>query len=138
MAQITVTVNGRRYEIGCDDGEEAHVFRMAAELDRQIAGLVASVGQVGEARLLVMVGLLLADGANDLRQQLAASQARAVRPVASEPGAGDAALNDRGGEDVEIDGEALDSELRGLAERIEGVAARLAAGMTVAEDAPPS
>lgn len=138
MAQIAVTVNGRRYEIGCDDGEEAHVFRMAAELDRRVSGLVASVGQqVGEARLLVLAGLLLADEANDLRQQLVALQPQPQRASDGAAAAGGGAEG-RDGADVEIDGEALDAELRSLAERIEGVAERLAAGMAVAEDAPPS
>lgn len=141
MAQIAVTVNGRRYEIGCDDGEEAHVFRMAAELDRRVSGLVASVGQqVGEARLLVLAGLLLADEANDLRQQLVAlqPQPQPAQPASDGAAAAGGGAEGRDGADVEIDGEALDAELRSLAERIEGVAERLAAGMAVAEDAPPS
>lgn len=67
MAQVTVTMNGRHYAIGCADGEEARLRKLAAELDRRLSGLVEEVGQIGDARLLVMLGLLLLDEMEELR-----------------------------------------------------------------------
>jgi len=61
MAQVTVTVNNRAYSIACDDGEEAHLRDLAKYVDAQISGLVRSVGQLGEARLLLMGALMIAD-----------------------------------------------------------------------------
>ena len=52
MAQVSVTINGRGYDISCDDGQETHLFHLAEEVDRRVASLVASVGQIGDARLL--------------------------------------------------------------------------------------
>jgi cell division protein ZapA len=113
MAQVSVTVNGRSYEISCDDGQEAHLFRLAEVIDRWVASLVASVGQVGEARLLLLASLLLADQIQDLRNELAALKGEArVRPAS--------------GPDAVADGGALGEELLGLAERIESLAQRLA------------
>ena len=74
MAKVSVTVNGRRYDIGCDDGQEAHVFRLAEDLDRRVGALAAGVGQVGEARLLVLVALMLADELADARRDLEAAR----------------------------------------------------------------
>lgn len=65
MAQVTVTVNGRRYPISCDDGQEAHLARLGAYIDKRVGELVAAVGQVGDAQLLVMVSLLIADELSD-------------------------------------------------------------------------
>ncbi|WP_375592616.1 cell division protein ZapA [Algihabitans albus] len=61
MAQLAVTINGRSYQIGCEDGQEQHLLGLANYVDARVRELSASVGQVGEARLLVMVSLLIAD-----------------------------------------------------------------------------
>jgi cell division protein ZapA len=61
MAQIQVTINGRTYQVACEDGQEAHVARLGLSLNQKVAGLTESVGQVGDARLLLMAGLMLAD-----------------------------------------------------------------------------
>ena len=61
MAQVTVTINGKKYEIACDDGQEAHLTRLSQYVDKRVDELVSAVGQIGDARLLVMVSLLIAD-----------------------------------------------------------------------------
>ena len=61
MAHIDVEINGRPYQIACDDGQESHIQELAGYVNRKVSELVATVGQVGDARLLVMASLLLAD-----------------------------------------------------------------------------
>lgn len=61
MNQVDVSINGRTYAISCDAGQEAHVSRLARYLDQKVSGLTKSVGQVGDARLLVMASLLVVD-----------------------------------------------------------------------------
>lgn len=61
MAQVDVTINNRSYRIACDDGQEEHLVRLADFVDRRVQDLADSVGQVGDARLLVMASLLIAD-----------------------------------------------------------------------------
>ena len=60
---VTVRLNGTPYQIGCGAGEEAHVSKLGEEVESIMQSLVASVGQIGEARLLAMVALILADRA---------------------------------------------------------------------------
>lgn len=61
MAQVKLAVNGRSYLISCDDGQEPHLEELGQYLDGKMGELVQSVGQVGEARLLVMAALLISD-----------------------------------------------------------------------------
>jgi len=60
---VTIRLNGNPYQIGCDAGEEAHVSKLGDEVEATMQSLVVSVGQIGEARLLAMVALILADRA---------------------------------------------------------------------------
>ena len=62
---VTIRLNGNPYQIGCGAGEEAHVSKLGEEVESVMQSLVASVGQIGEARLLAMVALILADRAAD-------------------------------------------------------------------------
>ena len=66
MAQVSITINNRKYQVSCDDGQEAHLTRLGNYVDKRLNELIAAVGQVGEARLLVMVSLLLTDELSDL------------------------------------------------------------------------
>lgn len=71
MAQVAVTINGRGYQIACDDGQEVHLRQLANYIDRRVAELVAAMGQVGDMRLLVMVSLLIADELSDANAEMA-------------------------------------------------------------------
>jgi cell division protein ZapA len=70
MAQVNISINGRNYEIACDDGEEAHVLKLGKYIDDKIAELVARMGQVGDTRLLVMTALLITDELSDAYAKL--------------------------------------------------------------------
>jgi cell division protein ZapA len=59
-------VNGRAYTIACDDGEEAHLKELAGHVDEKAREVLASVGQVGDARMLLMAALLIADERHEL------------------------------------------------------------------------
>jgi cell division protein ZapA len=71
MAQVTLRINGYAYTLGCKDGEEQHLLSMAAELDQRIDQVKAGAGQSGEARMLVIAGLMMADELFELRQRVA-------------------------------------------------------------------
>ncbi|MBT3307159.1 MAG: cell division protein ZapA [Alphaproteobacteria bacterium] len=105
MAQVTVTINGRDYQVACDDGQEAHLSRLGGYVDNRIGELAAAVGQVGDARLLVMVSLLLADELSDVYAEL--EVARTADAGAS------AMLNAE---------ETLSTHIENLAQRIEDIA----------------
>ena len=69
MSIVTISVAGRVHTIACDDGQEVRIERLAQDLDQRAQNLLHAVGSgVGEGRLLVMLGLTLADEADELRQ----------------------------------------------------------------------
>ena len=68
MAQVTIRINGYAYTVGCEDGQETHLELMAAEIEQRITSIKAIGGQSGEARLLMLAALLLADELHDIRK----------------------------------------------------------------------
>jgi cell division protein ZapA len=65
MPMIEVSVNGRRHLVQCGDGEEARVRQLASYVDRRVSDLARGQTQVGDARLLLMASLLVADELSD-------------------------------------------------------------------------
>ncbi|MCX7317851.1 MAG: cell division protein ZapA, partial [Hyphomicrobiales bacterium] len=53
MGQVTVTIADKIYRIACDDGQEAHLMALAAELDRRIDDMRQAFGEIGDSRLTV-------------------------------------------------------------------------------------
>jgi len=84
MAQVTLRINGYAYTVGCKDGEEEHLHAMAGEVERRIDTIKAVAGQSGEARMLVMASLLMAD---DLYEMSKARQGggSVATPAVAEP-----------------------------------------------------
>jgi cell division protein ZapA len=77
MANVSVPVNGRSFTISCDDGQEARIRRLAQYVDAKVAEFVAEVGQVGEARLLLLAALVIADELSDANDALEQERSRA-------------------------------------------------------------
>ena len=103
-AKLAITIIGRTYEISCDEGQQEYVSKLAAEVDRRADALLKMVGQVGDARLLVMVALTMADELTDLRRK----------------------VDGRGSVDLGPVDDSLASGIESLAERIDAIADRLA------------
>ena len=71
MPLVNVMVNGRAYTIACDEGEEDHLKELASHVDAKAREVLASVGQVGDTRMLLMAALLMADEHHDMTAKLA-------------------------------------------------------------------
>jgi cell division protein ZapA len=84
MAQVTVRINGYAYTVGCDDGQEPHLLHMAASVEERINSIKALGGQSGEARLLVLAALLMADELHDQTLLLDKLKADLQRPAEGE------------------------------------------------------
>jgi cell division protein ZapA len=107
MAQVTITINGRSYPVACNAGEEERIGELARYVDGKVKSFAKDLGQVGEARLLVLAALVLAD-------ELAEAHEAGGRPRAAGNGA------------AREDGK-LVSGIDILAQRIEAIAAKLEA-----------
>lgn len=105
MAVVNVTVNGRVYDIACDDSQAARVQQLGREVDDRAQKILGQVGAVADARLLVMLALWLADELSDTKDEL-----KRLNEMVEGAAAGD---------------ESLAMGIESLAARIEGIAERL-------------
>ena len=87
MAQVVVKVNGRAYTMQCNDGEEAHLADLGELLDSEIDRIRDAVGQVGDVRLLLMGGLVIADKLSDALKRIEDLEAQLRSIQASRNGA---------------------------------------------------
>ena len=89
MAQVTIRINGYAYSIGCADGEEDHLEAMGRELDERVERIKAVAGTAGEARLLVLAALMMADELSDLKTEFTTLRRQLARlqssPVGEDP-----------------------------------------------------
>jgi len=61
MPDLEITIGGRGFQVSCQPGEEHFLRAAAAMLDSEAQPLIASMGRLPEARMLLMSGLMLAD-----------------------------------------------------------------------------
>ncbi len=109
MGQVSLSVNGRKYEVRCDDGQESHLYELADYVNSRVSELISGAGQIGEARVLLMASLLIADELMEAKAGL--RELRDGREA--EPG---------GRESLD---EAVGLHLELLASRLENIAERL-------------
>ena len=76
MAEQSITVGGKTFEVVCQDGEEHLLQAAAAMLDAEAQTVLNHGGRVPDARMLLMAGLLLADRTAAADDGLAEAQAR--------------------------------------------------------------
>jgi len=117
MAKVSIAINGRKYALGCDDGEEERLERLGRQLDERLTMLANNFGQIGDLRLMVMAGITMMDELDELKGNVteqAEQMALTVRKE-SEAAKASAARAERKATDTLID----------TAERIEAMVERL-------------
>lgn len=114
MAEVNISMNGRVYEISCDDGQEGRVVDLASYIDQRMQKIARSGAAYNDAHLMVLTSLVLADELFEAREQSGApaktQKTAEVAPVS----------------DVEEE-KNLVKMLDKLTKRIEGIAARVQA-----------
>lgn len=61
MAQVSVRVNGRDYDLTCGDGQELHLRELSQYVDAKITALRGTGANLSDAQLLLMAGIVIAD-----------------------------------------------------------------------------
>ena len=86
MSQVSVTIDGRKYRLACNEGEEARLESLAGTIDEKIGEMRKTFGEIGDQRLVIMAALTLADSLTEARDEAAAERKRSTRPSsASKP-----------------------------------------------------
>ncbi len=110
MGQVVVKVNGRDFLLSCADGQEPRIRRLAQYVDAKVGDFTKVLGQVGEARLILLAALVIADELSDANEA-----------VQQERNRGRGAGGGGGSEPAD----AAASGIRSVATRIESIAARI-------------
>jgi len=61
MPQVSIKIGGRSFDVACQEGEESYLQSAAEMLNEEADALSSQIGQMPEARMLLMAGLMLAD-----------------------------------------------------------------------------
>ena len=71
MPEVNVEINGRKYRMACEDGQEQHLLGLAARFNRSIDGLRGAFGEIGDSRLIVMAGIAVLDELGEAEKRIA-------------------------------------------------------------------
>src|SRR5262245_15233465 len=116
LSRVTVTINGRRFRMGCEQGQEAHVRRLAGDLDQRIGRLRGEFGEIGNIQLTVMAALTISDELVEMRGRLGVLERELPALQEARRAAADHSR---------VTQSAVSAALNAAAERIEGITRRL-------------
>ena len=61
MPEVNVEINGRKYRMACEEGQQSHLIGLAERFNAHVEGLKGAVGEIGDNRLTVMAGIAVVD-----------------------------------------------------------------------------
>lgn len=110
MGKVSVTLNGRAFTIGCEDGQESYLRELARHLDGHVTDLSKQVGQIGDLRLLLMASLVVVDELKTAQNRLEALESHLNR------------LKSEGAPKENAGSDGLVEALNGISARLEALA----------------
>jgi len=75
MPEVNVEINGRKYRMACEEGQQRHLIGLAERFNAQVEGLKGAVGEIGDTRLTVMAGIAVVDELAEAERRIVALQA---------------------------------------------------------------
>ncbi len=70
MADVDIIINSRTYRISCKDGEEDRIKSLSSQINQEVQSLVSKIGQLGEARMILLAALVLLDKSDDNQDKM--------------------------------------------------------------------
>lgn len=70
MAEVQVEINGRKYRMACEEGQESHLMALARRFDGLVESFKDNFGEIGDTRLTVMAGIAVLDDLVDAEKRL--------------------------------------------------------------------
>jgi cell division protein ZapA len=74
MPEVNVEIDGKKYRMACEEGQEEHLLTLAERFSRTVSGLKSSFGEIGDNRLVVMAGIAVLDELAEAEDRIAALQ----------------------------------------------------------------
>lgn len=69
MSQVEISINGRDYRVTCEEGQEERLTKLANYLDSRVTSMSADLGQIGDARLMLLSALTICDELFEVRER---------------------------------------------------------------------
>tara|TARA_B100001989_G_scaffold96934_1_gene67627 strand:+ start:5616 stop:5900 length:285 start_codon:yes stop_codon:yes gene_type:complete len=70
VADVDIIINSRTYRISCKDGEEDRIKSLSSQINNEVKSLVSKIGQLGEARMILLAALILLDKSDDNQDKM--------------------------------------------------------------------
>lgn len=118
MAEVNISINGRIYEISCDNGQEGRVVELASYIDQKLQKIARAGAAYNDAHLLVLTALVLTDELFEAHTQPQVASPASAKTVVAESGPAAVSKEDE---------QALLGLLEKMTKRIDGIAARVQA-----------
>jgi cell division protein ZapA len=113
VPEVNVEINGRKYRMACEEGQQAHLVGLAERFNAQVEGLKGVVGEIGDNRLTVMAGIAVLDELSEAERKIKALETQVLELT-------------RAGQDIAVELENTEArfaqKLSEAAKAIEGVA----------------
>jgi len=74
MPEVNVDINGRKYRMACEEGQEPHLIALADRFNRSIDNLKNAFGEIGDNRLTVMAGIAALDELQEAERRIESLQ----------------------------------------------------------------
>lgn len=120
MKTVYATVYGKEYTLACDEGQEAHLRQLVAQVSARAERLEKAVGKLPENMMLLYTALMTADELHDAARETT----RLKEELATARSAGN---DQESTARVEAIQEEMAENLNALAKRLEGLTLKLAA-----------
>jgi cell division protein ZapA len=116
VPEVNVEINGRKYRMACEEGQQQHLIGLAERFNTHVEGLKGAVGEIGDNRLTVMAGIAVVDELAEAEKRIKALETEVL-------------VLTRDGQEVAAEIEALEAKfatkLSDAAKALEGVAGAL-------------
>lgn len=74
MPEVNVEINGRKYRMACEEGQEQHLLGLADRFNQHIDSFKGTFGEIGDNRLSVMAGIAVLDELAESERRIAELQ----------------------------------------------------------------
>jgi len=70
MPEVNVEIDGKKYRMACEDGQEEHLLGLAARFSQEVSALRGQFGEIGDNRLAVMAGIAVLDSLSEAERRI--------------------------------------------------------------------
>ncbi len=75
MAEVNIEINGRKYRMACEDGQESQLVQLGERFNKFVDNFKEEFGEIGDNRLTIMAGIAVVDALVEAEEKIEKLQA---------------------------------------------------------------